>query len=373
MGHDPEHAALAPEHPAAEATAGPAVAAHPAHAGEVAPKVRAGQATPQGDEPQGDEATREEAAGAAHPAHAAEAEGAGLGGAPVAADEPEPGATDGQDPDPEPRPAASRDAEAHEPQHEASGRIGPTEAAPRHSARDVTQAGVALQASGLELRTLQGRVFGPIDWVLPPRTHGAVLGVQGSGRSAFLLALAGRMRGLTGSLTVGDLDGIRQPRHLRHRTAVARITDLVELEPGLTVAEAVDEHALAEGVSVRHGRATFEALTGTCGVRFERRARVDELSALDRTLLAALLACQRPAHHIVLDDVDDALTTEQLRHVYAVMGLLGDAGHYFVVSALESSEVPAGASVVHLAPPETSDGLQLSFGHLHPRLLAKEA
>ena len=44
MGHDPEHAALAPEHPAAEATAGPAVAAHPAHAGEVAPKVRAGQA-----------------------------------------------------------------------------------------------------------------------------------------------------------------------------------------------------------------------------------------------------------------------------------------------------------------------------------------
>lgn len=232
----------------------------------------------------------------------------------------------------------------------------------------------ALVLRGLELNTRQGRVFGPVDWTLPPRTHGAVLGVQGSGRSAFLLALAGRMQGLTGGLTVDDLDGVRQPRQLRHRTSVARITDLVELEPGLTVAEACDEHALAEGVGVRHGRESFAELQDAIGHRFEAGAVIGDLPALERTLLSASLACQRPAHYIVFDDIDDALTAEQLNVVYGALDVFAGLGHFFVVSVLESSPVPRGAARVTLTPPETSGGLALRFGHLRPRrILAKES
>lgn len=245
--------------------------------------------------------------------------------------------------------------------------------APRHAARGVTHEGQALVAQGLELTTPHGRVFGPVDWVLPPRTHGAVLGVQGSGRSAFLLAITGRMRGLTGTLRVGDLDGLRQPRLLRHRSAVARITDLVELEPDLTVAEAADEHALADGIGVRRGRESFMALQEAIDHHFAPSARVDTLSAYERTLLAALLACQRPAHHIVLDDVDDALTVPQLQELYRAMDLLGTLGHSFVVSALESSPLPRGAAVLHLPPPQTREALSLSFGHLRPRVITQES
>ena len=49
-----------------------------------------------------------------------------------------------------------------------------------------------LVARGLTLRGGRGPVFGPLDLVLPPQTHLAVLGTQGSGRSALLLALTGR-------------------------------------------------------------------------------------------------------------------------------------------------------------------------------------
>jgi len=260
-----------------------------------------------------------------------------------------------------------------DPRHEASEPAIVSDAAPRHSARDRTPEGLSLVARGLEVRTPQGRVFGPVDWQVPAGAHGAVLGVQGSGRSAFLLALAGRLRGLTGHLMVGDLDGVTHPRLLRHRTAVARITDLVELEPHLTVADSIDEHALSEGIRQRQGRAVFADLEDATGRRFDRRRRVHDLTALERTLFVALLSCQRPAHHIVLDDVDDALTHAQLDEVYGTLQILGELGHYFVVSALESSAVPPGAAVVHLAPPETTESLQLSFGHLHPRLVAKES
>lgn len=230
----------------------------------------------------------------------------------------------------------------------------------------------ALVASGLELRTRQGLVFGPVDWNLPAGRHGAVLGVQGSGRSAFLLTLTGRMRGVSGGLRVGDLDGIRQPRHLRHRTAVARITDLVGLEPSLTIAEMCDEHALSDGVGEHRGRARFAELSGATGHRFNPATRVHDLPAVDRTILSALLACQRRARYVVLDDVDDSLTTTQLAEVYRVLDVLRELGHPFVVSALESSPVPDGAAVVHLPAPQTDDSLALSFGHLRRPLLTKE-
>lgn len=230
-----------------------------------------------------------------------------------------------------------------------------------------------LTASGLALRTRQGRVFGPVDWTLPAGAHGAVLGVQGSGRSSLLLALAGRMRGVTGALRVGDVDGIRRPRQLRHRTAVARITDLVELEPTLTIAETCAERALAEGISSRRGRATFAELAAAVGVHPDPGLRVDELPAFERTLLVAVLGCLRPASFVVLDDVDASLTVEQLAAVWDALDVLGQRGHRFVVSALTSTPVPVATSVLRLDPPETPDGLALSFSHLHARPHAQES
>lgn len=222
-----------------------------------------------------------------------------------------------------------------------------TPASPRGSHRD-QQHGEALVVRGLRLEGPQGPVFGPVDLTVPPGRHAAVLGPQGSGRSALLLALAGRMKGVTGEIRVGALDGARHPRRLRQRTAVARISDLATLERSLTVREACDEHALLEGLSTRAGRATYERLAAAVGFDVSSRAIVGELSAADRTVLTAILGCQRPAHHVVLDDVDEDLTLPQLERVYDALDVLGGYGHCFVVSALGSSPAPHGAVVVHV-------------------------
>lgn len=230
--------------------------------------------------------------------------------------------------------------------------------------------GALVMAERLSLATPQGQVFGPVDWTIPQGGHGVVLGEQGSGRSALLLALAGRMKGVIGRLTVAGVDAIASPRAVRHRTAVARITDLVELEPNLTVAEARDERALSEGLRPKKGRLAFATLEDALGHRFEPGRAIGELPGDERTLLTAVLACLRPADLVVYDDIDEALTEDQLGLMYHHLATLGDLGHHFVVSALDREFVPAGVSVLRLPPPVNSGALALSFAHIRNRRLA---
>lgn len=231
----------------------------------------------------------------------------------------------------------------------------------------------ALVAKGLSMRTAQGPVFGPVDLVVPAGHHAAILGEQGSGRSAMLLALGGRLKGVSGQLTLGEVDGIAHPRKLRQRIAVARITDLVELEPTLTVGEARDEHSLLEGIGSRAGRVTFQELAGALDLELGLDRLVGDLPAVQRTLLSVVLGCLRPADFVLVDDVDDSLTRDQLADVYAAMDVLALRGHHFIVSALSTSPVPSGAATITLIPPESAERLALRFGHLRPRRTTIEA
>lgn len=228
-------------------------------------------------------------------------------------------------------------------------------------------------ARGLTMKTPQGVVFGPLDWDVPPRRPAAIVGEQGSGRSALLLALAGRVRGVSGELRVGDIDGIAKPGRLRKATAVARISDLVELEPALTVASSIDEHALMEGLSVRKGRRAFAAVEEASGIVIDRKTRVDELTALQRTELAVLLACVRPSAYVVLDDADASLTPPQLDELYAATHRLEQLDRYLIVSVLGGSAVPAGASTLTLATQPTPESLRLHFARLQERRTGKES
>lgn len=226
-----------------------------------------------------------------------------------------------------------------------------------------------LVAQGLTLRTGRGPVFGPVDLVLPPQTHLTVLGSQGSGRSALLLALTGRLVGVTGDLVLTGgpvdvaldslerpaarayrptIDASRHPQALRSLTAVARITDLVELEPALTVREVVDERCLLDGVRRRIGRERFALLAEAVGLRMDPDREVGELSAPTRALIAAILACLRPARLVTFDDVDASLTVDELTDLYSALDILRDHGHPFAVSAVGSAPTPRDAVILTL-------------------------
>ncbi len=207
-----------------------------------------------------------------------------------------------------------------------------------------------LVARGLTLRTRNGTVFAPVDLDLPAHTPLAVLGTQGSGRSALLLALTGRLQGVDGELTLGRIDGVRHAHRLREATAVAHVSDLVELESTLTVRESLEERILTDGIRRRDGRARFARLSEAVGFEADPGTPVGHLPAPERTVLTALLACLRPARLVAYDDVDATLTDAQLARVCTALETLGDFGHPFAVSALTSSAVPRGAVVLPLTP-----------------------
>lgn len=205
-----------------------------------------------------------------------------------------------------------------------------------------------LRARQLLLEGGRGPVFGPLDTQLYAGQRGVVVGQQGTGRSALLLALAGRMKGVTGELQVEDIDGIAHPRRLRQRTSIARIGGLAELEPSLTVGECRDERALTEAIGVRRGRARFTELQNALGEWFDPEEVVEHLPGVRRTLLTAILGCLRPAAYVLLDDLDASLTDEQLHWIHRQLDVLTEAGNTFIVSALDTARTPPGAVLLHL-------------------------
>lgn len=197
-------------------------------------------------------------------------------------------------------------------------------------------------------------VFGPVTATIPAGELVVVHGAAGSGRSSLLLALVGRMRGITGGLTVGGIDAVAHPRRVRPLTSVARIGNFVTLEGELTVAESVTERCLIDAIPVRDGMARLDALLETAGVPPRLRAalgsdtRIGQLPALDAALLSVILAMLRPARLVVVDDCDHDLDTVQQGQLWATLRHLAATGTTIVASTCDATPVPADTMIITL-------------------------
>lgn len=209
-----------------------------------------------------------------------------------------------------------------------------------------------LQTRDLALRTRQGPVFEQVDLAFRRDRLAAVVGRSGSGRSALLLTLAGRMRGWTGSVVVAGYDAATQTAALRDRTSLARVSDLVDLEPRLTVAESITERALIDGMALARAGSRFEASCAALGVDVPRRALVGELSALDQTRLAVALATMRPAEVVFLDEATRGLDAEQVAALMGGLAQLVEAGTLVVVAVLDAGVLPERSDRYRLLSPE---------------------
>lgn len=205
-----------------------------------------------------------------------------------------------------------------------------------------------VSATGLGLATSSGPVFADVSFSFAKGSLAVLAGPSGSGRSALLLAIGGRMRGLTGSLRVAGFDGLTQARQIRATASVARVAHLVDLEGQLTVADSITERALTDGLPGRRSEGVFQHAETILDRTFDRAALVDGLSALDRTLLAVALAGMRPAHLLLLDDADLQLDLADSRQVMAALLRLTDTGVTVVATTLGTDAVPPAATTVPL-------------------------
>jgi ABC-type glutathione transport system ATPase component len=115
-----------------------------------------------------------------------------------------------------------------------------------------------IETRDLSLATREGPVDAGVDLSFRRGRRAAAVGRPGHGRSALLLTLAGRMRGWTGRCRVAGYDAATQTGPLRHRGSLARISDLVDLEPRLTVAESITERALIDAMPLQRAGQRFE-------------------------------------------------------------------------------------------------------------------
>lgn len=211
-----------------------------------------------------------------------------------------------------------------------------------------------IQTRDLTLTTREGPVYSGVDLSFRRGRLAAVVGRSGTGRSALLLTLAGRMRGWTGQCRVAGYDAATQTALLRDRSSVARVSDLVDLEPRLTVAESITERALIDAMPLPRAGERFDASCSALGdLDLSRTTLVGDLSSLDRTLLTVALATLRPAELVVLDDAERGLDRAQSDLLMAGLAGLVETGTAVVVSVLDAAVLPEGCDRHRLERPPT--------------------
>lgn len=177
----------------------------------------------------------------------------------------------------------------------------------------------AVHARAIEMRGPWGPVYGPIDLNIDTGGVTVLICPAGSGRTALLMTLAGRMRPIKGELSVF---GLRRTRDIFAASALAGFDELDPVSESVTVRDLITEQLRWDAPWYRLvRRADTGDLERVCAAVFgdlpppPLTEYVEELTELDRLLLRIALAnTSRPPLLVVgsLDYVTSDLNRDVL-------------------------------------------------------------
>lgn len=166
-----------------------------------------------------------------------------------------------------------------------------------------------ISAHGLELKTYAGYAYRGVDVDVHKGELVAVRGRNGSGKTALLLTLAGRMKPTGGTLSVGGLELPRQRAKAERRVGLGLFHGLNDLQESLTAAYATS--AEFELFGRRPRREAVTDYLRAWGLADVANVRVKDLTAEKRAHLGIALAFVGEPDAVVVDDVEDQLTMTQ--------------------------------------------------------------
>ncbi|WP_328722182.1 ATP-binding cassette domain-containing protein [Streptomyces sp. NBC_00247] len=187
--------------------------------------------------------------------------------------------------------------------------------------------GAAVEVRGLGLRGPRGWAFRGVEFDAPAGTLTALAGPSGSGRTALLLALTGRMRTTEGRASTGGHPLPGRLAAVRRITALGPVPGVSELDPALTVAEHLRERALLRSrytgpvralLRPRRERAAADEriaeVVGAAGLDLTAlpkagRTQVRDLERLDALRLSVALALLDEPRLLAVDDTGLGLDT----------------------------------------------------------------
>lgn len=235
---------------------------------------------------------------------------------------------------------------------------------------DSTPHGAAVTAVNFGVRGPRGWAFRGIGISAEPGALIAVEGPSGSGRTALLLALTGRMRAAQGHAEIAGLPLPRKMPAVRRISALGAVPGVFELDPALTVAEHLRERALLErrfGGSLRgllrpwserraEDRRRVESALKAAGLDPDTlpkgpRTAVRDLERLESLRLSVALALIARPRLLAVDDTDLKLSDPQREEAWAMLRSVARGGTTVLAVC---SQAPEGAVVVSTRPSDES-------------------
>ncbi|MDG4665697.1 ATP-binding cassette domain-containing protein [Mycobacterium sp. 236(2023)] len=211
----------------------------------------------------------------------------------------------------------------------------------------------AVIARAITMRGPSGPVYGPVDLDITAGGVTVLVCPPGSGRTALLMTLAGRMRPGSGTLSVF---GRSKVRDVFTGAALAAIEDLDGVSESVTVGDALTEQMRWDARWYKLiGRADEAALAKICGPVFgdlplpPLHEYVEELSELDRMLLRVALANTARPPLLVVGDIEQVTHDESREHLVARLVELGAEQTVVTASANGVTDHP-----VHQIPVENT-------------------
>ncbi len=211
--------------------------------------------------------------------------------------------------------------------------------------RSVAAADLAISARALTKKGGRGPVFGPIDLDIAHNGITLITGPDGSGKTSLLLALVGRLRPSSGTLTVLGHKLPRGRNAVQHASSAVGILGLDDLDEAVTVAATLRERKawLAPWYSiVREPRdaETAELLSLAFGDLDAPTAktRIHELDEAQNLLLRLALALMSKPQILVVDQIDQLHELEARDAVWQRLRAISETGVTVIVSATNPRE-----------------------------------
>ncbi|WP_396834174.1 ATP-binding cassette domain-containing protein [Mycobacterium sp. ITM-2016-00316] len=207
----------------------------------------------------------------------------------------------------------------------------------------------AVRARAITMRGPWGPVYGPIDLDVDTGGVTALIHPAGTGRTALLLTLAGRMRPISGTVTVF---GHSDARKIFGASALANIDQLDKIAESVTVRDLITEQLRWDAPWYRFiGQASAADLADICGSTFgevalpDLGAYFDQIGELAQVLLRIALANTGTPPLLVVGDLD-GITDDGNRAI--VLERLNALGENQTVITTSANPVPGARAQISM-------------------------
>lgn len=221
----------------------------------------------------------------------------------------------------------------------------------------------AVTARGISMTGPWGPVFGPLDLDIATGGVTVLVGPPGSGRTALLMSLAGRMKPSTGTVTVF---GHSKARDIFRVSALAGVEQLDAIFESVTVRDLITEQLRWDAPWYRLVRRAGDAeRDAVCRPAFgdlpvpRLPDYVEHLDELTGLLLRIALANTARPPLLVVGSIDEVTSDRDRATLVERLVALGEQQTVITASA---NELPAGSGVTAQIPVEHLERAELTHG-----------